>query len=95
MEMRGRAPAYRDPVLHFNALRLVALREGDRTEETLATENEREILIRAPAHVHSARAALFLLLEHRLQPTPSPLCGLASWPLLGACSMYRGEKFVT
>ena len=40
--MSDRAPAYRDPVLHFDALRLVALREGDRTEETLATENERK-----------------------------------------------------
>ena len=55
--MSGRAPAYRGPVLHFDALRPVALREGDRIEETFATENEREILIRAPAHVHSARAA--------------------------------------
>ena len=26
----------------------------------------------------------FLLLENSLQPTPSPLFGLASWPLLGA-----------
>ena len=33
----------------------------------------------------------FSLLEHRLQPTPSPLCGLASWPLLDACSMFPGE----
>ena len=30
-----------DPVLHFNALRLVALREGGRIEEIAATENER------------------------------------------------------
>ena len=57
--MSDRAPAYRDPVLHFDALRLVALREVGRIEETLATENKREILIRAPAHVHSAHAALF------------------------------------
>ena len=34
---------------------------------------------------------LKFLLEHRLQPTPSPLCGLASWPLLGACSMFPRE----
>ena len=33
----------------------------------------------------------FLLLEHRLQPTPSPLCGLASWPLLDAFSAFPGE----
>ena len=42
----------------------------------------------APAHVHSARAVL--LLEHRMQPTPSLLCGLASWPLLGVCSIKPG-----
>ena len=44
--------------MHFDALRLVALREGDRLEGALATESEREMLIRAPAHVHSAPAAL-------------------------------------
>ena len=56
--MSDRTPAYRDPVLHFGTLRLVALREGDRIEENHATENEREMLMRAPAHVHSAHAAL-------------------------------------
>ena len=40
VEMNGRAPAYRGPVLHFDAPRLAALREGGRIEETLATENE-------------------------------------------------------
>ena len=55
--MSDRASAYRDPVFHFDALRLVGLREEGRLEETLATENEREILIRAPAHVHIARTA--------------------------------------
>jgi len=29
--------------------------------------------------------------RYSLAATPSPLCGLASWPLLGACSMYPGE----
>jgi len=33
---------------------------------------------RACASTPSPRS--FLLLEHSLQPTPSPLCGLASWP---------------
>ena len=52
VEISDRAPAYRDPALYFDALRLVvALREGDRTEETLATETERNIM-RVPAHVH-------------------------------------------
>ena len=62
--MGDRAPAYRDPALHFDALRLVALRERGRTEETLATENEREMLIRAPAHVHQAHAALCCWSKH-------------------------------
>ena len=29
--------------------------------------------------------SFFLLLKLRLQPIPSPLFGLASWPPLGAC----------
>ena len=87
-------PPYRDPVLHFHAPRLVALRGGDRNEEEKkeknATENEREMLMhRACARTLSPRS--FLLLEHHLQPTPSPLCGLASWPLLDACSMFPRE----
>ena len=41
--MSDRTPVYRDPVLHFDALHLAALREGGRTNETLATENEKEI----------------------------------------------------
>ena len=56
--MRDGAPAYRDPALHFDALQLVALRGGVRIEETLASENDRGIPIRAPAHVNSAHAAL-------------------------------------
>ena len=57
MEVRHRAPAYREPVLHFDALRLVALREGDMNEGALGTENESEVLKRAPAHVEPARSA--------------------------------------
>ena len=78
--------------MHFHAPRLIALREGDRNEKKKnAAENEREMLMRrACARTLSPRS--FLLLEHSLQPTPSPLCGLASWPLLGACSMYPGEN---
>ena len=74
----------------FHAPSLIALCGGDRNEETPSTENEREVLMRrACARTPSPRS--FLLLEHRLQPTPSPLCGLASWPLLDACSMFPGE----
>ena len=56
--MSNRAPAYRDYLSHFDALRLVALREGGMIEETLATENERKPPIRAHAHVQSAHYAL-------------------------------------
>ena len=52
--MKGGELSYRDPVLLFDALRLVALRKAEMTEEALATENEREMLIRAPAHALSA-----------------------------------------
>ena len=87
-------PPYRYPVLHFHAPRFIALLGGDRNEETPTTENERGVLMRrACARALSPRS--FLLLEHSLQPTPSPLCELASWPLLGACSMYPGERFPT
>ena len=58
--------------------------------ETTAAENEGEVLMRrAFARTLSQRSSL--LLKHRLQPTPSPLWGLALCPLLGACSMYPGE----
>ena len=78
------------PVLHFHAPRLIALCEGDRNEETPTIKNEGEVLMRrACARTLSPRS--FLQLEHRLQPTPSPLCGLASWPLLDACFMFPGE----
>ena len=38
----------------------------------------------APAHIGTyTQPAHFFLLEQSLQPTPSPLCGLALWLLLG------------
>ena len=41
--MRDRAPANLDPVLHFDALRLATLCEGDMIEETLVPRDiERE-----------------------------------------------------
>ena len=52
------------PVLHFHAPRLVALRGGDRNEETPASENEKGMLM----HRACARALCpfsFLLLKHR------------------------------
>ena len=67
------------------------LRELRVHEETPKTENEREILMRRPcARTPSPRS--FLLLGRSLQSTPSSLCGLASWPLLGACSMDTPES---
>jgi hypothetical protein len=36
----------------------------------------------------------FALVVQSLQPTPSPLCGLAPWPLPGAFSMYPGGVFL-
>ena len=51
LEQLGREterPPCRDPALHFHAPCLIALRGGDRNEETPATRNEREMLIYAP-----------------------------------------------
>ena len=67
--MSDRAPAYRDSALHFDALRLARLREGGRTEETHATENEGKGLY---THLRTYSAA-----GASLQPTPNPLCELA------------------
>ena len=36
---------HKDSALHFDAQRLVALREKDKTQEILATENGRDMLI--------------------------------------------------
>jgi hypothetical protein len=68
-----------------------AAREGQEQGNPRNIELERNAYAATPAHVHSAHAAFFLLLERRLQPTPSPICALASCPLLGACSMFPGE----
>ena len=93
--MRGRAPAYlyRDYVLHFNALRLVALREGDRNEENLATENEKEMYIRKLAHVHSAYAALCCL-RIACSSLPARSANWLDGPCLASCScsMYLGSN---
>ena len=73
-----------------NRPRLIALRGGDRIEGTLAADNERGVLMRrAWARTLSPRSSL--LLKRSLQPTPSPLRGLAPCLLLGAFSMYPGE----
>ena len=56
--------------MHFDALRLVALREGGRIDDTLATENEK-MLIRAPAHVHPAHAGYFPGAQPTAHPQPA------------------------
>ena len=61
---------------------------GGRIEETLATENEGEMsyahlrMYTQPTQLFSAGASL--------QSTPSPLCELAWWPLLGALHYVFG-----
>jgi len=73
--MSDRAPAFRDPVLHFDALRLVALHEGRRMGEPLVTDNERKCLyahprtVTQPTKLFAAGACLY--------PTPSPFSELA------------------
>ena len=71
-----RAPV-QDHALHFHAPRLIALRGEDRNGDTPRTENEREVLMR---HACSrTRSPLSFFADGtQLQPTPSPLCGLAS-----------------
>ena len=78
--------------MHFHAPRLIAPRGGERNEEIPATENEGGMLmLMRRACTRALNPNSLLLLGHSFQPTPSPLCGLASWPLLGAYSMYPGE----
>ena len=89
--MGDRAPAYRNSVLNFDALRLVALCEGGRIEETIATENEREIPIRVHAHVHSAHAALCCWGKPLAHSQPALRTGLMA-PVLASCSMYLGSN---
>jgi hypothetical protein len=76
--------------LKFYAPHLIALRGGDRNEVAPAAEIEIEMLMHR-ACARTLSPCSFLLLEHSLQLKPSPLCGLASWPLLGVYSMYPGE----
>ena len=80
--------------LYCTPMRRASSRYGTRKTPQQKIIKREVLLRRACAHALSPRS--FLLLEQSLQPTPSPLCGLASWPLLlGACSMYPGEQFLT
>ena len=91
MEMKDREPAYRDLALHFDALRLAALREGGWIEEILATENGGKVLLllRAPAHVNSAHAALCCWRE-AYSPLPARSANWLDGPCLASCSMHLG-----
>ena len=89
--MSGRAPAYRGPVLHFDALRLAALLERGRILKAPATENEELVPVLAPAHVHPAPAPCCCskLAAHS---EPALRTGLVV-PALAPCSklMYLGS----
>ena len=75
MKMRGRAPAYRGNLLHFDALRFVELRGGGRGKETLTTENEGKCLY---AHLRTCtQPRQPFAAGTGFQPTPGPLCELA------------------
>ena len=75
--------------LHFDALRLVALREGDGVEEALATENERKRLY-AHLRTYTQPTQLFAA-GTQLVAHSQPACELASWPLLGVLLSVFGE----
>ena len=84
--MSDRAHAYRDPALNFGALRLAALHEGGRTEETLATGGERECLY---AHLCTCtQPAKLIAAGESLKPTPIRSVNWLDGSCLAPCSMY-------
>ena len=85
--MGDRARAYRGHILHFDALRLVALREGGRTEETLATEIERIFYTRTCAHTLSSS----LLLGVACSPLPAHSANWLNGPCYGVLLYVFGE----
>ena len=91
MDRRGYCER-RGPVLHFGALRLVALRKEGRAEEILAAENEREEPMRAPEQVNSANAALRCW-SAACSPLPARSANWLDGPCLASCSMYLEGSF--
>ena len=93
VEIRDRAPAYRDPVLHSDALRLVVLREGGMIEETLATENERKCIY--------AQLSTYIQSTHlpaagtHLSAHSQPVLRTRLIALLSALLFVFREKFLT
>ena len=90
MEMIGRAPAYRDHVLYFDALRLVALREEDRNEEALRNrERGRSVYTRICVRTLSPNSSL--LLEKAFSPLPARSANFLGGLCFASCSMYLGS----
>ena len=83
--MSDRAPAYRDPALHFDALRLVALSEGDRIDYR---ERERNAYARTCSRTLSPRSSL--LQGQAYSPLPARSANWLDGPCLAFCSMYLG-----
>ena len=73
--------------MHFDALRLVAQHEAGRFGETPAAENERGILIRAHAQVHSAHAALCCW-DTAYSPLPARSANWLDGSCFASCSIY-------
>ena len=83
------APAYQGHVLHFDALRLVALCKEGRTEETLTAENEREVRTQ---NLRTYTQLLMISADVIQLSVPLP-ARPAKWhggPCLASCSMYWG-----
>ena len=78
--MSDRAPAYRDPALHFGALRLVALIGGDRMEEIPATENEGKCLY---AHLRT----------YRRTPSPQRILRLSHGSVFGERKCLKSVRW--
>ena len=75
-----RQSAPRTETLYCTSTRRASSRYAGETgtnEETPTTGNEGEMLMRR-ACARTLSPLSLLLLEHSFQPTPSPLCGLAS-----------------
>jgi hypothetical protein len=87
--MSDRAPAYRDPVLHFDALRLVALREGGRSRKP-SQQGSREGCLYAHLCTCTQPTQLFAA-GASLHPSPSLLCDLHP-SCLASCSMFLGSN---
>jgi hypothetical protein len=85
------APAYRDPLLHLDALRHVARPEGGRTEEAFAADSEKEnAYTRTCAYTLSTRSSL--LLEKACCPLPARSANWIDGPCFGALLyVFEGE----